>query len=141
MATTAQQVFDRSMALMDAVDESGSTINDDTLEYQNRALALINLLLGELYFCSDNCALTAGARPVCTEAAHYSDTLHIDDFLARTILPYGLAYHLLISEDPSVAGVYLQRYQELLAKYGGAVPRTSEDIRDVYGGVGNGRDE
>lgn len=126
------------MALMDAIDESGDTNNEDTLEYKNRALFIINMLQNELYRYSDTYTATAGTRPVCTEVTGYDGDLGLDDYLARTILPYGLAYHLLIAEDPSTANLYLQRYQELIATQAGALPSAAEAIDNVYGGIERG---
>ena len=141
MSTTAQKVFDKAMAIIDALDDSGASVNDDTLDYKNRAVAIINILQSELYRYSDSYTSAAGVRPIIGEIESLDDNLRIDDFLTRTIMPYGLTYHLLVPEDPAAAGVYLQRYQELIARYGGAVPGASEDIRDVYGGLGSWGDD
>ena len=45
MATTAQQVFELAMSLMDELNESsGSADTADTKEYKNRTLAILNVL-------------------------------------------------------------------------------------------------
>ena len=51
-------------------------------------------------------------------------------------MPYGLAAHLLIDENPTVAAFFQQRYEELLDKLGN-VPAEFEPIEDVYGGIGH----
>ena len=54
MATTAQDVFDAAMGLIDEVNEStGSTDTADTKEYKQRTLLILNMLIGELYMYSD----------------------------------------------------------------------------------------
>jgi hypothetical protein len=48
-------------------------------------------------------------------------------------MPYGLAAHLLLDENPSAASYYQQRYDELKATLTRGLPQSSEDIEDVYG--------
>jgi hypothetical protein len=140
--TTAQDVFDKAMAIMDEIDESGGTVNDDTLEYRNRALFIINTLQGEIYRYSDTYTATAGVRSVCPETEELDDALGVDDFLARSVLPYGLAAHFLATDGESaLASFCLARYQMLLAQHGSAIPEVSEDIEDVYGGIISGSDD
>jgi hypothetical protein len=140
LSTTAQKVFDIAMGLMDEVSSSGATDTSDTAEYKNRVLFILNALRGELYQYSDTyIVVTDGARPVCTVISALTDTLDLDDFLAQTIMPYGLAAHLLLDENPASASFFQQRYDELLARYGKAIPAVSEDITDVYGGIEYGQ--
>ena len=48
--TTAQEVFEKSMSLMDELNEStGAADTSDTKEYKNRTVAILNILGGELY--------------------------------------------------------------------------------------------
>ena len=139
--TTAKHVFDTAMAIMDEIDDTGETVNDDTFQYYNRTLPIINALQNELYRYSDTFVAEAGVRPVCTKITGFDDQLGIDDFLAGTVLPYGLAYHLLATDgDNTVANLCLARYQALLASHGSAIPAVPEDIVDVYGGARPGSD-
>jgi hypothetical protein len=64
----------------------------------------------------------------------YSE-IDLDDYCAGTVLPYGLAAHLLMSEDPSSANFCQQRYDELKASLQRGMPAESEDITDLYGGL------
>jgi len=134
MATTAQKVFDIAMGLIDEVDEnSGSTNTSDTLEYKQRTLLILNALRGELYPYSDTYSvIAAGTRPICTAITALTDVLDLDDFLAQSVLPYGLAAQLLVDENPSSASFLQQRYAELTQK-ASKIPVESEDITDVYG--------
>ena len=50
-------------------------------------------------------------------------------------MPYGLAAHLLIDENPDMASFFNQRYQELLNQFRYSIPVESEDIQDLYGGI------
>ena len=48
-------------------------------------------------------------------------------------MPYGLAAHLLLAEDPATASFFQQRYDELKMRLSVGMPSASEDIVDVYG--------
>lgn len=73
-------------------------------------------------------------RPVPSVVTALTDTLQVDDVTARTILPYGLAAHLLIEENPTSAGFFQQRYEELRSKAMMKHPASDEGITNVYGG-------
>lgn len=42
-----------------------------------------------------------------------TQTTEFPDYIAQTIIPYGIAAHLLIGEDSSIASFFNQRYEEL----------------------------
>ena len=65
--------------------------------------------------------------------------LWLDDGLCQGVLPYGLAAHLLLDENPDVAAFFNQRYAELLSEYRRGIPAASEDIQDLYGGIEYGQ--
>jgi hypothetical protein len=134
MATTAQEIFEIAMALMDEQDSAADS--NDTAEYKQRTLYILTALRGELYPFSDTFAASAdGRRPICPAVTAFDTPLGLDDFLCQTILPYGLAARLLLEENPVIASFFEQRYEELLSRYGGAGLAVSEAILDLYGGV------
>jgi hypothetical protein len=136
MATTAGTVFDITMALIDELRErDGASDTVDTLDYRNRTLPLISVLGGELYPYSDTYCATAGLRPIFDPPTAFTDSVGLDDFLCRSVLPYGLAALLLFDENPGAAAVFRQRFDVAVSRYGGAVPAVSEPIEDLYGGV------
>lgn len=123
---TGQAIFDKAMALADAKGE-------DTQEYKNRAVSLLNILTGELYPYSDTfTAADSGKRPVATLIRSLSDTVDLDDYCAGSILPYGLAAHLLTTEDPNLASFLQQRYEEMKALVARGFPQEFEAIEDAY---------
>lgn len=129
--TTAKDVFDIAIGLM-ASDTNGATDTADTMEYKNRTLFILNALMGELYPYSDTFQEAQdGKRPVVAPIWDLEAQLPLDDFLARTVLPYGLAAHLLLEESPERASFFQQRYEELIQKLGHS-PRNFERIIDVY---------
>jgi hypothetical protein len=126
MATVAQTALDNALVLM---DEVGST------EYNTKALAAINMLCGELLRYSDTYTVaTAGKRPVLTPITTLSSVVGIDDYLAQSVLPYGLASQLLLGSDDTKANFLQQRYEELRNR--AAFPTVSEDITNLYGTFG-----
>jgi len=137
MATTAQWVFDKAIYLMDEQNESsGATVTGDTAEYKLRTLGILNVLRHELYPYSDTFAVTtAGKRPVCAEITAFTDEIGLDDVLAQGVLPYGLAAHLLLGENDSMANYFSQRYRESLAAASVSMPSEIEDIPLCYGGM------
>lgn len=139
--TTAQWVFDKAMNLMDEVNEStGQTDTADTKEYKNRTLAILNILRMECFPASDTYTVTTpGKRPICPEILDFETEIGLDDGLCQGVLPYGLAAHLLLDENPDMASYFNQRYQELLAQYRYGVPAATEDIQDLYGGIEYGQ--
>lgn len=137
MSTTAQWVFDKAMHLMDEVNEStGQSDTADTREYKNRTIQILNILRVECFPASDTYKVTEpGKRPICPEIMDFDTPIGLDDGICQGVLPYGLAAHLLLDENPDVAAFFIQRYQELLAQYRYSIPAEAEDIEPVYGGI------
>ena len=139
--TNAQWVFEKTMHLMDEVNEStGAADYADTKEYKNRTLAILNLLRTECFPASDTFVADApGKRPVCPEITDFDTAIGLDDGICQGVLPYGLAAHLLLDENPLAASYFQQRYEELLKAARRGIPAAAEDITDIYGGIGHGR--
>lgn len=140
MATTAKRVFDLTMALMDELSESGQTDTSDTREYKNRTLFILNTLRGELYPYSDTYILgEPGKRPIAEVISDFEKDIALDDYICQSVMPYGLAAHLLLDENPSAAAFFNDRYQEQVALLARGIPQGSEDIEDIYGGIEYGQ--
>ena len=148
--TRCSDVFDLAIGLMDEVDlETVETRTVYTKEYRARTPFIIETLLRELYYASDTFndpRQPAGKRPIPPYIIpsgvkltkdnleqYMSKTIELDDFVARTILPYGLAAHLLIQEDVQTASFFQQRYEELLRWYKSSIPSDWEPIWNVFG--------
>ena len=137
MSTTARQVFNLAIALMDEMNENtGATDTTDTKEYKLRTPNILNVLRGELYPYSDTYETESdGSRPVCAVIESIDDTIDIDDVLCQTVMPYGLAAHLLLGENNTAAGFFQQRYEEMREKLKNS-PASFESISDAYGSGG-----
>ena len=135
--TTGQDIFDKAITLMGELSDSGETDWADTKEYKDRALNILNTLRGEVYQYSDTYNDTRkqypNKRPVCPVLESLDDTIGIDDTLAQTVLPYGLAAHLLLDENDNMASFFQQRYDELLKRLGMNIPSEWETIKNSYG--------
>ena len=136
---TGMDVFERAITMMDELNDEGKFKHDDTEEYRHRSLAILNILINELYPYSDTCPKytewEAGRRPVLLPLADLYTAIDLDDYCAGTVLPYGLAAHLLLDENPTAAGFFQQRYDELkmMLMQGAGMLTQSEDIVDIYG--------
>lgn len=136
MATNSQRVFELAMALMDEINDSGQADTTDTREYKNRTLNILNTLRGELYPYSDTYALAEpGKRPIVAVIDTFEADIGLDDYICQSVMPYGLAAHLLLDENPAAANFFYQRYQEMVALLARGIPQGSEDIVDLYGGI------
>jgi hypothetical protein len=123
MAVTGQQVYERALVLMDEVVENGVITTETPEYYATKAINILNILQVELL------PLSAIITPITS----LTQTLQVSDRIAYLVLPYGLAGHLLIVDDMSVASFWNARYEELKRKIptGGIIP-----IEDVYGVLG-----
>lgn len=81
--TTAQDVFEASMALMDELNEaSGAADTADTKEYKNRTLPVLNILIGEVYPYSDTYkSRNEGKRPIVTAISDFDSSIGLDDYI------------------------------------------------------------
>ena len=140
MATNAQWIFDTTMGLIDEVNEqTGSTDTTDTREYKVRTLFILNTLRGELYPYSDTFKdIEPGKRPIVSIIENFDDDIDLDDYICQTVMPYGLAAHLLLDENPTSAAYFNERYEELKAQLARGLPQSSEDIEDVYSNYRDG---
>jgi hypothetical protein len=73
-------------------------------------------------------------RPIPAVITAMTDVLQIDDVTARTVLPYGVAAHLLLTENSDSASFFNQRYEELKTISSKRQPEPIERITNLYGG-------
>lgn len=117
MAVIVRDVFITAMDLMDEQSEDG-TFDGYPDEYKNKALTILTLLQAEL--------LPSSVTPSVLWDSEME--FQVDDRTALTVFPYGLAAHLLMTEDQSRASFFNARYDELKRK----MPVTVTTITDVY---------
>lgn len=124
--TDGNWIFDAAIRLMDEQHGvSGETRTADTEAYRMRTLGILNVLRHELYPYST----TFEVGTVCPELVDLTQKLNLDDTLAQAVLPYGLAAHLLLGENNTMASFFQQRYAELLYGLGCRRMAVWESIR------------
>jgi hypothetical protein len=74
-------------------------------------------------------------HPVPIKLTATTDNLQLDDVTCRTILPYGLAAHLLLTENTESASFFQQRFEELKVLGTRQQAASAEQIADIYGGI------
>ena len=133
--TDANWVFDRAIHLMDEQNEmNGETRTVDTEEYRYRTLSILNVLRHELYPLSDTFETRIdGKRAIAPLLTDFEQPIDLDDAIAQGVMPYGLAAHLLLGENDSMASFFNQRYEELKYSIGAKKPAVWEDIPYCFG--------
>lgn len=128
--TDANWVFDRAIHLMDEQNEmNGETRTVDTEEYRYRTLSILNVLRHELYPLSDTFETGSdGKRAIVPLLTDFEQPIDLDDAIAQGVMPYGLAAHLLLGENDSMASFFNQRYEDLKYSIGAKKPAVWEDI-------------
>ena len=112
--TDGNWVLEKALCLMDEEPE----------DFRDRALGILNVLRHEVYPYSDTFVIGRG----CPEVKSLDQILDLDDSIAQTVLPYGLAAYFLVGEDDVLASFFLQRYSELLREIGKRKMAVWEDV-------------
>ncbi|MBO0959565.1 hypothetical protein J1P26_07435 [Neobacillus sp. MM2021_6] len=115
---TAQQVFVTAMDLMGEESEDG-TYEGYPQEYKKKSWSVLTMLQAELT------PATVTPSVIMDE----NSLFFLDDRTTLMVLPYGLAAHLMMEEDPNRASFFNSRYDELKRKR----PAKITKIQDVYG--------
>lgn len=133
--TNGDWVFDRAIHLMDEQNETnGKTRTQDTKEYEYRTLSILNVLRNELYPYSDTYEIRSdGKRAVPPELKSLEQPIDLDDAICQSVMPYGLAAHLLLGENDSMASFFNQRYMEMLNQLKSRATAVWEDIPFCFG--------
>lgn len=133
--TNGDWVFDRAIHLMDEQNETnGKTRTQDTKEYEYRTLSILNVLRNELYPYSDTYEIRSdGKRSVPPELTSLEQPIDLDDAICQSVMPYGLAAHLLLGENDSMASFFNQRYMEMLNQLKSRATAVWEDIPFYFG--------
>ena len=125
--TDGQWIFEHAIGLMDSGDEATGVMDAmSTRAYKHRALGILNILGQECQGYS----LEGEWAPL----ADFETALPLEDGLCQGVLPYGLAAHLLLEEDPAAANFFQQRYEELLERWRRRQV-AMETLETPYGGV------
>ena len=118
MTVIAKDIFTIAMTLMDEESQDG-TFEGYPSEYKRKAWPILTMLQTEL--------LPPNVTPLAVTSEN--NPMLIDDRLSITALSYGLAAHLIMTEDQGQASFFNSRYDELKVKK----PAVATEIEDVFG--------
>lgn len=119
---TGLQVFNLTCALMDEMLDTGLISESDVKSYKAKAPSLLTILQTELLGIE-------GSATAPTIITDLTQNLAVTDKTAIQTMPYGLGAHLMIVENPDIAGYFEDKYNE----FKGKIPKTEVVIEDVYG--------
>ena len=127
--TTAEEIFTMAIHLMDQQnDATGAAAGREVAVYRTRALSVLNGILPALRPFSATGPEGPG-RPPCPPLT----AVPVDDALARGVLPYALAAHLLAGEDSDLSLWFQRQYAMQLAELQAQTPGRWEAISMPYG--------
>lgn len=123
---TVRDIYNAALAIMDESDEA---------DYESRTPGIVNTLLGRCWMASEDHEY--GGHSMWTPVAFLDDEVKgIDQSIALSAMPYGLAAQLYLGEDHIRAGAWWDIFQEQLELFRRARPAGPRPIRDEYGGIG-----
>ena len=128
---TGENVFTITMAMIDEMLTSGQLDAAATAEYRAKAPAILTMLQNELIGIDNRYRNQYDyVHPVPIESL--DQTFQIDDIKASTLLTNGLAAHLMLHEDKTLANFFEQRYEEMKGMFLKPTPRLPETREDKY---------
>ena len=136
-----QRVFDAAIHLIDEQSEAnGITLTADTNEYRFRTLSIINILDEWLYPFSATYDSSLPGRPVqklLDQADHskpdFNQLVPLDQGLAMGVLPIGLAYYLMLTENDELAAALKRLFDEARVGLSQKLASRWEPITTPYG--------
>jgi hypothetical protein len=128
---TGENVFTITMAMIDEMLSNGTLDAETTAEYKAKAPAILTMLQNELIGIDNRYRKKEDyVYPVAIETL--DQTFQVDDIKASTLLTNGLAAHLMLHEDKTLANYFNQRYEEMKGMFLKPTPRAPETREDVY---------
>lgn len=128
---TGENVFTITMAMIDEMLANGTLDAETTQEYRAKAPSILTMLQNELIGIDNRYRKKEDyVYPVAIETLN--QTFQIDDIKASTLLTNGLAAHLMLHEDKTLANYFEQRYEEMKGMFLKPTPREPEKRVDVY---------
>ena len=128
---TGENVFTITMAMIDEMLTSGQLDEAAVAEYRAKAPSILTMLQSEIVGIENRYRTREQyIYPVAIETL--DQTFQVDDIKAMTLLTNGLAAHLMLHEDKTLANFFEQRYEEMKGMFLKPTPRTPEKREDVY---------
>lgn len=128
---TGNNVFTITMAMIDEMLTNGQLDAAAVAEYRAKAPSILTMLQNEIVGIDNRYRSKYDyVYPVPIETL--DQTFQIDDVKASTLLTNGLAAHLMLHEDKTLANFFEQRYEEMKGMFLKPTPREPEKREDVY---------
>lgn len=128
---TALEIFTTTMAMVDEMSDNGQLDPTSTQEYKAKAPYILTMLQNEIIGIQNRYRRYEDyIFPVPIETL--DQDVQIDDIEANTLLTNGLASHLMINENKSLASFFQQRYEEMKTTYLKPKPVKPEKREDMY---------
>ena len=128
---TGNNVFTITMAMIDEMLTNGQLDAAAVAEYKAKAPSILTMLQNEIVGIDNRYRPRLEyIYPVPIETL--DQTFQIDDIKASTLLTNGLAAHLMLHEDKTLANFFEQRYEEMKGMFLKPTPRRPETREDVY---------
>lgn len=119
---TVQDVYNSALAIMN---------EDSDQSYETRVIPLVNSLIGQCWQMSED--YDTGSRAIWEPVDSMDDEIiGIDQHIALSVMPFGLASLLYLDEDSIRANSWWQVYQDGLVDARRS-PAKFKGIEDVYG--------
>ncbi len=128
---TGENVFTITMAMIDEMLTTGALDAETTSEYRAKAPSILTMLQNELVGI-ENRYRKESERIYSIPIESLNQTFQVDDIKASTLLTNGLAAHLMIHEDKTLANFFQQRYEEMKGMFLKPTPRAPETREDIY---------
>lgn len=129
----AIDIFTTTMAMVDEMSDNGELDPTSVAEYKSKAPYILTMLQNEIIGIQNRYRkYEEYIYPVPIETLEQD--VQIDDIEANTLLTNGLAAHLMINENRTLASFFQQRYEELKTIYlkpKPVKPVTKEDKYDA----------
>ena len=126
-----EEIFKITMAMIDEMLDNGELDANTTAEQRAKAPHILTILQNEIigienrYRSFDN-----QIKPV--PVTDLKQPLQVDDIKANTLLTNGLAAHLMLHENTTLASFFQQRYEEMRNRYLKPTPIEITQKKDVY---------
>ena len=127
MSVTVLDIYNTALAILDEAPTS---------DYERRTPPIINSMMGVVWMASEQHQF--GPHSLWSHVESMSDELSgVDQSLALSAMPYGLAAQLYLGEDHIRAQSWWDIFEERVALFRRARPAEAEAIEDCYGGFGH----
>ena len=122
---TGRDVLNRALLLMDRVDCDGMADTENTADYENKALVLLNPLISELS--------KAERRETAVPVSSLEEEIALSDDTIEKCLAYAIASHLaFMDNDMNTFNFYQTQYERNKA----LIPTEEEGITDTFHALG-----